>query len=143
MYVGYYESQQHGEVVHSPNNCLPGSGWFIANRDTLSLDIPPYVPFEVNKFVIANGLERQVVLYWYQQGGGRVVTNEYLGRVHLVLDALTINRTDAALIRVIVPAADDRPGSLDASTREAVDFLRTAYPELMRYLPQERPIRKT
>ena len=87
----------------------------------------------MNKFVIANGIERQVVLYWYQQGGGRVVTNEYLGRVHLVLDAIKTNRTDAALIRVIVPAADESESALDASTNEAVAFLRASYPELMRF----------
>lgn len=141
LYVGFYESQKHGEMIHSPKNCLPGSGWFIAERDTMSLDVPPYQPFEVNKYVIANGTERQVVLYWYQQAGGRVVTNEYLGRVHMVMDALTKNRTDAALIRVIIPTRDNLPESVEASTAEAVEFLRAAYPELMRFLPHERPLR--
>lgn len=139
LYVGFYESQRHGEVIHSPNNCLPGSGWYIASRDKATIELPPYTPFEVNKFVIANGIERQVVLYWYQQGGGRVVTNEYAGRVHLVLDALQKNRTDAALIRVIVPAQDETDEALEAANAEAVDFLRAAYPELMRFLPHERP----
>lgn len=140
LYVGFYESQRHGEMIHSPKNCLPGNGWFIAERDTMLLDVAPYAPFEVNKFVIANGIERQVVLYWYQQAGGRVVTNEYLGRVHMVMDALTKNRTDAALIRVIVPTRDQLPESLEASTREAVAFVQAAYPELMRFLPHERPM---
>lgn len=141
VYVGFYESQKHGEMIHSPKNCLPGNGWFIERRDTMVLDLPSYEPFEVNKFVIANGIERQVVLYWYQQAGGRVVTNEYLGRVHLVVDALTKNRTDAALIRVIVPTPDNDPASVNASTEQAVTFLRDFYPELMRFLPHERPRR--
>jgi len=139
LYVGFYESQKHGEMIHSPKNCLPGNGWFIERRDTMMLNVPPYQPFEVNKFVIANGIERQVVLYWYQQAGGRVVTNEYLGRVHLVLDAMSRNRTDAALIRVIVPTEDNDPRSVDASTREAVAFLQAAYPTLMQFLPHDRP----
>ena len=139
LYVGFYESQQHGEVIHSPKNCLPGNGWFIESRDALTLNVPPYEAFDVNKFVISNGLERQVVLYWYQQGGGRVETNEYLGRVHLVVDALTKKRTDAAIIRVIIPARDGEPASIDQSTREGVAFLQLAYPELMRYLPHDRP----
>ena len=141
LYVGYYESQKHGEMIHSPKNCLPGNGWFIESRDDITLDIPPYQPFTVNKFVIANGIERQVVLYWYQQAGGRVITNEYLGRAHLVIDALTKKRTDAALIRVIVPTRDDQVESREASTATAVEFVKAAYPELMRFLPHERPTR--
>ena len=27
LYVGYYESQREGDTMHSPLNCLPGSGW--------------------------------------------------------------------------------------------------------------------
>ena len=138
LYVGFYESQSRAGVIHSPTNCLPGGGWFIAKRDKIALKLPPYAPFEVNKFVISNGLERRVVLYWYHQSGGRVVTNDYLGRVYLVLDALRLNRTDAAIIRVIVPTVDETEQSIEASTEEAVAFLQMSYPELMRHLPHER-----
>jgi EpsI family protein len=138
LYVGFYESQSRAGVIHSPTNCLPGGGWFIARRDKIALELPPFAPFEVNKFVISNGLERRVVLYWYQQSGGRIVTNDYLGRVHLVLDAVRHNRTDAAIIRVIVPTADETEQSVEASTEEAVAFLQKSYPELMRHLPHER-----
>ena len=141
LYVGFYESQQHGEVIHSPKNCLPGNGWFIAERGSMMLDVAPYEPFPVHRFVIENGIERQVVLYWSQQAGGRVVTNEYLGRVHLVLDALTKDRTDAALIRVIVPAEAGDEDAVEAGVQEAVAFLRSAYPALMGFLPHERPMR--
>ena len=27
MYVGYYEDQKQGEIIHSPKNCMLGSGW--------------------------------------------------------------------------------------------------------------------
>jgi EpsI family protein len=137
LYVGFYESQSRAGVIHSPTNCLPSGGWFIARRDKMKLELPPFAPFEVNKFVISNGLERRVVLYWYHQSGGRIVTNDYLGRVYLVLDALWLHRTDAAIIRVIVPTADETEQSIEASTEEAVAFLKTAYPELMRHLPRE------
>jgi len=135
LYVGFYASQKHGEMVHSPKNCLPGNGWYIVRRDTTTVDIAPYPPFEVNSYVVENGIERQLVVYWYQQAGGRIVTNEYLGRVYLVLDALTSNRSDAALIRVSVPFEED-PG---AAADLAHAFLRVAYPALMRFLPQNVP----
>ena len=68
-----------------------------------------------------------MVLYWYQQSGGRIVTNEYLGRVHLVFDSLTKNRSDAALIRVSVPFENDPA----AAVRIGLDFLQSAYPALI------------
>jgi EpsI family protein len=131
VYVGYYASQQHGETIHSPKNCLPGNGWYIAKKGTATVDAAPYLPFEVNSFTVENGIDRQIVLYWYQQAGGRLITNEYLGRVHLVLDSMTRKRSDAAFIRISIPFDDDEP----AAVRTGLDFLKTAYPELMRFLP--------
>ena len=69
LYAGYYHSQRQGDTIHSPQNCLPGAGW----RPTSSgvATIPSSrgsVP--VNEYVIQKGLDRQVVLYWYQ-GRGR------------------------------------------------------------------------
>ena len=60
---------------------------------------------EVNRVVIEKGLDRQVVLYWYQSHG-RVVASEYWGKIYTVVDAIRLNRTDAALVRVIVRACD-------------------------------------
>jgi EpsI family protein len=121
-------------MIHSPKNCLPGNGWYIAGRETAVVDVPSYSPFKVNNFVVENGIDRQVVLYWYQQSGGRLVTNEYLGRVHLVLDSLTTRRTDAALIRVSVPSDAQDPA---AAARTGLEFLEAAYPVLMQFLPHE------
>jgi EpsI family protein len=131
LYVGFYASQKHGEMVHSPKNCLPGNGWYIARRDTATVDASPYRPFAANSFIVENGIERQLVVYWYQQSGGRIVTNEYVGRIHLVLDSLIRDRSDAALIRVSVPFEGDPAAAADV----AHAFLRVAYPALMRFLP--------
>jgi len=139
LYVGYYDSQEHGRMIHSPKSCLPGNGWYITKKSSAVLDIPPFAPFRVNKFIVENGTYKQVVLYWYQQSGGRVVTNEYLGRVFLVLDALTKNRTDTALIRVSIPVLD----SVQESYELGVQLLKSAYPQLMEFLPHRRPAQTT
>jgi EpsI family protein len=133
LYVGYYASQQHGETIHSPKNCLPGNGWYIAKKETATVNAPPYLPFEVNSFTVENGIDRQIVLYWYQQAGGRLITNEYLGRVHLVLDSLTKKRSDAAFVRISIPFDDD-----EATAEQAgLEFLKDAYPAIMRFLPHD------
>ena len=133
LYVGFYASQQHGAMLHSPKNCLPGNGWFIARRDTTTVNVAPYDPFTANSYTVRNGIDQQVVVYWYQQAGGRIVTNEYLGRVHLVLDALTKGRSDAALIRISVPFEDEAA----AAERTALEFIQVAYPALAGFLPHD------
>ena len=133
LYVGFYSSQEHGTMLHSPKNCLPGNGWFIARRATTLVNVAPYVPFTANSYTVQNGIDQQVVVYWYQQSGGRIVTNEYLGRLYLVFDSLTKGRSDAALIRISVPFEDD-PVSAE---RTALDFINNAYPALAGFLPHD------
>ena len=88
----------------------------------------------MNSYIVRNGIDEQLVVYWYQQSGGRIVTNEYLGRVHLVVDALTKGRSDAALIRISVPFEDDAA----AAERTALEFIQSAYPVLAGFLPTRR-----
>lgn len=108
FYVAYYASQKKGQSAHSPKSCLPGGGWVI---EALADHVVPGVviggvPLTVNRAVIAHGDARQLVYYWFQQRG-RVLTNEYLVKWYVFWDALTRNRTDGALVRLIVMA---RPG---------------------------------
>jgi EpsI family protein len=71
-----------------------------------------------------------VVIYWYQSHG-RVVASEYWGKIYLVLDAIRMNRTDGALVRVIAPIVT----SEDQAERAAVGFAQALFPLLDRYLP--------
>ena len=78
VYIGYYASQRQGDTMHSPQNCLPGAGW--RPIETGYQDLPTgSASSRVNRYVIQKGLDRQVVLYWYQ-GRGRVVANEYINK---------------------------------------------------------------
>jgi EpsI family protein len=139
LYIGYYGSQRQGDTMHSPLNCLPGAGWTPVQNDRLALQVPTGSgttggpderPIEINRYVIEKGLDRQVVLYWYQSHG-RVVASEYWGKIYMVLDAIRTNRTDGALVRVIAPIVT----SQEDAERDAVDFVRVLFPLLDRYLP--------
>ena len=60
------------------------------------------------------------MLYWYQSHG-RIVASEYWGKFYLVYDALRLNRTDAALVRITVPvgmATRPRPQTARAFLRK-------------------------
>ena len=139
LYIGYYQSQRQGDTIHSPLNCLPGSGWEPLSRTYLPVAVSvraglPPEEVTINRYVIRKGLERQVVLYWYQSHG-RVVANEYRSKVLMVYDAVRLNRTDAALVRVVTPMVGIGPDAEKHATDEAVDFVRAMFPMLDRYLP--------
>ena len=130
LYVGYYESQQTGDWVHSPKNCLPGSGWEAVSAGRVAIAVPGRSPIEVNQYFVRKGLDQLLVLYWYQ-GRGRVIASEYWGKACLVADAITRNRTDVALVRISTPITD---GEQRARNR-ALEFAQAAYPRLNQFLP--------
>jgi EpsI family protein len=145
LYIGFYRSQRQGDTMHSPLNCLPGAGWEpvasarvtlrAAGRDSAPPAARPGGSVTVNRALIEKGPERQVVLYWYQSHG-RVTASEYWSKIYTVLDAIRLNRTDAALVRVITPVADaSSPASQAASERAAMDFVNALLPVLSGFLP--------
>jgi EpsI family protein len=108
LYVGYYQSQRQGESLHSPLFCLPGSGWQPLVTRRVPLDPPDGVSRTVNELVVARGLDRLLVLYWYQTRN-RVTASEYARKLFQVTDTFTSDRTDVALVRIVAPinALDD------------------------------------
>ena len=99
LYVGYYKSQRTGTTIHSPKNCLPGAGWQPVSSGKIMVPLPDGKNAQVNLYTIEKGLERQSVLYWYQSHG-RIIASEYWAKIYMVLDAIRLNRTDSALVRV-------------------------------------------
>ena len=104
LYIGYYQSQKQGDTIHSPLNCMPGAGWNLAEKDAIKVPIPPDKNADsadpsnpqvirINRIIVQKGVDRQLVLYWYQSQG-RVVASEYWGKIYTVLDAIRQNRTD-------------------------------------------------
>ena len=81
LYIGYYQSQRQGDTMHSPQNCLPGAGWEPVSNGAMNLSFPVQAAggtenISINRYMIQKGLDRQLVLYWYQ-AHGRVVASEY------------------------------------------------------------------
>jgi len=131
LYVGYYATQRNGATYHSPLNCLPGSGWVMS--DPARITITPIgggAPFEANRFVIANGRERALMIYWYQ-GRGRAVASEYWGKIFTVLDSVRRRRSDGAMVRVMVPVGN----SQDDAQKTAVEMASQAAAQLTDFVP--------
>src|SRR4051794_20721952 len=138
LYIGYYSSQRQGDTMHSPLNCLPGAGWEPVSKSTVLVNVNDATTggtrdIEINRYMIQKGLEKQLVLYWYQ-AHNRVVASEYWGKFYLVADAVRLNRTDGSLVRVIVPVnSDERSEGLGEAN--AIKFVKAMFPVLPRFLP--------
>ncbi|HEX9107679.1 MAG TPA: EpsI family protein [Longimicrobiales bacterium] len=102
LYVGYYANQTEGKSIHSPKNCLPGSGWDVLASRTARLVTATGTAITVNRYVLQKKQQRALVLYWYQ-GRGRVEASEYAVKWQLLLDTALRRRSDEALVRIIVP----------------------------------------
>src|SRR5690242_458274 len=76
LFVAAFRSQRAGKAPHSPKNCLPGSGWVPLSSKELTIDVGRPVPVSVNRYIVAYGSDRQLVLYWYQSRD-RSVASEY------------------------------------------------------------------
>lgn len=132
LYVAWYDSQRAGRSAHSPRSCLPAGGWQIKSltqRELSGVRIGRQ-PLRVNRALIQLGRQRQLVYYWFQQRG-RVITNEYAAKWYLFWDALTRNRTDGALVRLVVPLEAD---GADAD-RQLTEFASAAAPTLAPFVP--------
>jgi len=131
LFVAGFRSQRTGKAPHSPKNCLPGSGWTPLDDREISVDVNRGQPIHVNRYIIAHGDYRSLVLYWYQSRD-RAVAGEFKAKFWVMADALRYNRTDTALVRVIIPIIDRNE---TVAEQQATDFVKSFYSTLLEYLP--------
>ncbi len=129
LYVAYYASQRTGESPHSPLVCIPGGGWSITKFGRLDAGTHPF-----NRAVIERSDSKQLVYYWYEERG-RSIANEYWSKWYLLSDAITKNRSDGALVRLITVIAPTEVEG-DADNR-LLAFMQDLQPVLRGYLPSE------
>jgi EpsI family protein len=133
VFLAYFPSQRTGDTIHSPRHCLPGAGWLPAESSRISISLPGRVPFQANRYVVAKGDDRQLVLYWYL-AHDRALASEYWAKFYLVTDSIRLNRSDGALVRVITPLP---PGeAVEIAQQRLLSFTETMVPRLDTYIPR-------
>jgi EpsI family protein len=133
VFVAYFASQRTGDTLHSPKNCLPGSGWAPVESSRIEIVMPGRKPFLVNRYLIAKGSQRGLALYWYW-AHGRAVASEYWAKFYLVEDSIRLNRSDGSLIRIATELGQHE-NARDAE-RRLLSLLKVVYPALESYVPQ-------
>jgi EpsI family protein len=132
IFVAWFQSQRAGtSQPHSPQVCLPASGWVPESTETIEIETTAGA-IAVNKYVVANGQEKAVVLYWYQTPR-RVVAGEWMAKFWLMIDAVRDRRTDTSIVRVTtwVKGAD-----VSGATKIAAGLAQSVYPLLRETFPK-------
>jgi len=133
LFVAYIPSQQAGDTLHSPQNCMPGAGWSPLDSGTTMISLPGQSPFPAKRYIVEKNGDRQLVLYWYS-AHGRSVASEYWAKFYLFADSIRLNRSDGSLVRIITPLPRGTP--LSSAEQRLLDFSANAVPVLNRYTSQ-------
>lgn len=133
LYIGFYQSQREGDLIHSPKNCMPGGGWNIVSSTIEEVDVSgtDYDAIKTIRFKLSNGMHEQAVLYWFQSRG-RIISSEYLQKIYLVVDSITRQRTDGSFVRLIAPIQN---GDEEKALIYLKEFARLIFPILIEYIP--------
>ena len=131
LYLGYYEEQKEGSMIHSPRNCMPGSGWNPVQSSVVPISISGAgQSYKVNRILFQKGMDKILMHYWYQ-GRNRIVANEYIDRFFLILDSILQHRSEGSLVRVIGPW--DPSNDFEQKQEQ---FIASLFPVLQQHLPQ-------
>ncbi len=132
LFIAYFPTQRTGQSIHSPQNCLPGSGWSFESSGTTQLTDASGKSSQVADYIIVNGDHRAEVLYWYQSHG-RAIANDYKAKLYMLIDSIRYGRSDAALVRIVTPIEANE--NRDAAHLRAVAFAKDLIPMLPAYIP--------
>jgi exosortase D (VPLPA-CTERM-specific) len=134
FFAAYYESQTDKTGIHSPEVCLPAGGWEIFSLEPHVVSLPDsgVADFTVNRAIIQNGLDQQLVYYWFDQRG-KAFTNDIAAKFSIIRDGLLYGRTDGALVRFVTPIRPDEPAA--AADLRIERLMRETLPRLNRFVP--------
>ena len=132
LFIAYWASQRTGAQVHSPKNCLPGTGWEPLEASLVTIPLPgASVALTANRYVVQKEHNQQVVYYWYQSQG-KPIAGELGARIEMVRSSILRHRTDGALIRVSSPVF----GSVQETSARLTRYVQALYPALRDVLPE-------
>ena len=134
LFVAYYKKQTEGQGIHSPEVCLPAGGWEVSKLAQVPVDMSAvgYGTFKANRAIIQKGTTRQLVYYWFE-GRGERLANDYRAKLNVLVDSLTKGRTDGALVRYVTPIGPEESDA-DAEAR-LLRFMTDSLKPLPRFVP--------
>ena len=131
LFMAYYHSQTDGSGIHSPEVCIPAGGWEVSRWERVPVTLDSGVTVTVNRATIQQGINLQIVYFWFEQRGRRL-TSDYAAKIYTVMDSLTMGRSDGGLVRLITPVSGpDGEAAADERLRSFMEYLVPALPRFM------------
>ena len=132
LFMAWYDDQSKGGV-HSPEICLPSSGWEIAwlERTDIAPQLGGGPPFKINRALIQKGETRMMVYYWFEQKG-RKIAWDFAAKFYLMMDGITTGRTDGGLVRLTtLITLDETDAQAEARLIEMLKETQMALPQFI------------
>ena len=101
--------------------------------DRIALDLPGHASVPVNRYLIARGEDRRLVLYWYW-AHNRAVASEYSAKFYLIADSIRLHRSDGSLIRITTQLSQNE--SIESAQQRLVSFAGNVVPLVNSYVPR-------
>ena len=99
LFVDYYAPENSVGSIHSPRNCLPGSGWVIAGSEPNTIEFGGR-QIDAVRFYLALGSSRQVMDFWYITRFGETA-NDFRLKFNTMVSSLVLRPTDKAFVRFV------------------------------------------
>ena len=130
LYIGFHDGGPNSGPIHSPKQCLPGSGWNYLSNEVKQVSLNgeniPYV-----SAIYQKDIEKQLFLYWFQVRD-QILTNEYALKLAMIQNSMLSNRRDSSFIRLSVMATDGE----DLAIKIGEQFIRDFFPAIREALPR-------
>src|SRR5262249_61652283 len=84
----------------------------------------------IRRLIVSKNIDHAVALYWHAVHG-RILAGEVASKLWLLHDSLRLHRSDAALVRIVVPAGRE-PASFENAQQQGIAFVRDLLPKLQR-----------
>lgn len=115
LFLSYFAGDNVQGGVHSPRNCMPGSGWVILRSEPRTIPIGNgEIP--ASRLYVKYGELLRVVDFWYITAHGET-SNDYMLKFYTMISALRFKPTDVAFVRFVAPADDAGLAQLDQFER--------------------------
>jgi exosortase D (VPLPA-CTERM-specific) len=132
LLIPFYEYQGTRHTAHAPQSCMLGSGWAMSDSNELVVRTETGHEFTCMATIWKKGDTRVLGSYFFFQRG-RIISSPWMNKYWLMVDALTKQRTDGALVRAELTMAPHQ--SLDEAYRLLEMFMGQVYEILPAYVP--------
>lgn len=129
LYIGYHGGGPDSGPIHSPKQCLPGSGWNRLHAESRDLQVANGSMSYVQA-VYQKDLQKQMFLYWFQVRD-QFLTNEYVLKLAMAKNSFLSNRRDSSFIRLSIMVDENEA----EARRIGEDFIQAFLPAIREYLP--------